>query len=77
VNLAWSDATIVTAIVAAFFLLMALIALARTILRRDRRPADWRIRVGVFLERDEAPTKPSPSSSPEDAPAEDQTTSPR
>lgn len=46
-----SDATAITAIIAAFFLILALITLARTIFRTNP-PSAKRFRVGVFIERD-------------------------
>ena len=46
-----SDAETVTAIVAAFFALLALVALARSLTHRG--PSYRRFRVGVFVERDD------------------------
>jgi len=49
--IAYSDATVITAIVAGFFLLLALIALVRAVTRRGP-PQPTRYRIGVFVERD-------------------------
>jgi len=46
----YSNATAITAIVAGFFILLALIALARTLFTHTTQPR--RYRVGVFVERD-------------------------
>lgn len=58
--IAYSDATVIVGIVAAFFLLLALIALARTVSRRFP-PSYRRFRVGVFVERDDGPPGDGPA----------------
>jgi hypothetical protein len=50
--IAYSSATSITAILAAFFVLMGVIALVRSIFRRESPPTERRFRVGVFVERD-------------------------
>jgi len=50
--IAVDQATTITAIVVAFFALLAIIALVRSIFRRDDPPPTKRFRVGVFVERD-------------------------
>ena len=47
----YSNATEITAIVASFFILLALIAAARALFRKGP-PEPRRWRVGVFVERD-------------------------
>lgn len=49
--IATTDATKIVAILAAFFLLLALIAVARAMFTRNP-PTARRFRVGVFVERD-------------------------
>jgi hypothetical protein len=44
--------TQITLVVAIFFLLLALIAVARSMFRSDDPPEARRFRVGVFVERD-------------------------
>jgi len=48
----FDTATAVTAIAVGFFLLIAVVVLARLIFRKDQPPAAKRFRVGVFIERD-------------------------
>lgn len=50
--IALAQATTITAIVAAVFILLALIAFARVVLRREPT-VPRRLRVGVFFERDD------------------------
>jgi hypothetical protein len=47
----WSDVETITITVIAFFLVLALLTFARTILRR-MPPTYRRLRVGIFVERD-------------------------
>jgi hypothetical protein len=49
--IAYSDATLITAIAALFFLAMALLAAGRAMFSKGP-PLARRFRVGVFLERD-------------------------
>jgi hypothetical protein len=55
--IAYSDATTITGLLTTFFVLLALIALARSMLRDKGAPQDRRFRVGVFVERDRAPAE--------------------
>jgi hypothetical protein len=74
--LALTTPTAITLIVAAFFVLLALIALGRAMFTREP-PRAKRFRVGVFVERDregaekpasdEQPEKPSPPEPPKPA----------
>ena len=49
----YSDATTITAIVAAFFVVLALIVVGRSLFTRHQRgPRSRSFRVGVFVERD-------------------------
>jgi hypothetical protein len=50
--IAVSQATAITAIIVAFFALLALVAFGRAMFRRHP-PAARRFRVGVFVERDQ------------------------
>jgi hypothetical protein len=52
VTLAYSDATTITAAVVALFALLALVAVARMVLKTDR-PRMQRFRVGIFVERED------------------------
>jgi len=56
--LAYSDAVVITAAVAAFFGLLALLAFARVLLRKGP-PPPRRFRIGIFIERDDHTTRPS------------------
>lgn len=50
--IALTDASTVTIIIVGFFVFLVLVAVARTVMRRDT-PAYRRYRLGIFVERDD------------------------